>query len=61
MVVLRPAASLTLEEMTQALVGRLVRFKLTRRLFIVDALPRDATTEVNNASLRSTFRDGFCT
>jgi malonyl-CoA/methylmalonyl-CoA synthetase len=41
--------------------GRLARLKQPRRLFFVDALPRNATGKVQKADLRARFEDAFKT
>ena len=55
-VVLRPGASLTLEEIKAHCGERLARFKHPARLEIVDALPRNATGKVLKFELRERFR-----
>ena len=51
-VVVREDESLTAEAVTQALAGRLARFKLPKRVFFADALPRNAMGKVQKAALR---------
>jgi acyl-CoA synthetase (AMP-forming)/AMP-acid ligase II len=51
-VVLHPGAALSLEELQHHCDGRLARFKVPRRLVIVDAIPRTgATRQVQRARL----------
>jgi acyl-CoA synthetase (AMP-forming)/AMP-acid ligase II len=51
-VVLQPGTTLTLEELQQHCDGRLARFKVPRRLVVVDAIPRTgATRQVQRAQL----------
>jgi fatty-acyl-CoA synthase len=51
-VVLRPATSLTLEELKVHCETRLARYKVPRRLVIVDQIPRTgATRQVRRTSL----------
>lgn len=53
-VVLRPGASLTLQELRQHCDGRLARFKVPRRVVEVDAIPRTgATRQVQRRQLAS--------
>jgi malonyl-CoA/methylmalonyl-CoA synthetase len=42
-----------------ALSGRLARFKLPKRVFFVDALPRNAMGKVQKTALRERFQDAF--
>jgi malonyl-CoA/methylmalonyl-CoA synthetase len=43
----------------EELSGRLARFKLPKRIFFVDALPRNAMGKVQKAALRERFQDAF--
>ncbi len=48
-------ASVTEEAVRAALEGQLARFKLPRRVFVVDALPRNAMGKVQKAVLRNEY------
>jgi len=48
-------ATVTEERVRVALEGQLARFKLPRRVFVVDALPRNAMGKVQKAVLRSEY------
>ncbi len=50
-VVARPGAVLHAEELLSALEGRLARFKLPRRVVVLDSLPRTALGKVQRAAL----------
>ncbi len=52
LVVPKKAAHLNEAEMLAALTKRLARYKLPKRIFIVDALPRNAMGKVQKAALR---------
>jgi acyl-CoA synthetase (AMP-forming)/AMP-acid ligase II len=52
-VVLRDGASLTLEAVQEAVRGRLARYKVPRRLVVVDELPLLATGKVDKKRLRA--------
>jgi malonyl-CoA/methylmalonyl-CoA synthetase len=58
-VVPRPGAMLTEAEILAALGGRLARFKAPKRVFLVDALPRNAMGKVQKAALRETYKDAY--
>jgi malonyl-CoA/methylmalonyl-CoA synthetase len=58
-VVLRPGAVLTEATIVSALSGRLAKFKVPKRVFVVDTLPRNAMGKVQKAALRVTYRDIF--
>ncbi|MGE0231212.1 MAG: long-chain fatty acid--CoA ligase [Flavobacteriaceae bacterium] len=53
--VLRPGASLTLEDLRDFCGGRLARFKLPRELHLVEALPRNANGKIQKGELRARF------
>ncbi len=58
--VLRPGATLTLEELQAFAAPDLARFKLPRRLEFVDALPRNSTGKVLKFDLRAKYgSEGF--
>ncbi|MEM9257544.1 MAG: malonyl-CoA synthase [Pseudomonadota bacterium] len=56
-VVAQPDAALTLSDLKQSLSGQLAPFKLPKRLFLVDQLPRNAMGKVQKAALRERFSD----
>ena len=58
-VVPRPGAALSEATIVSALSGRLAKFKAPKRVFVVDALPRNAMGKVQKAALRETYRDIF--
>ena len=58
-IVPRPGAAVTEEGVLKALDGRLARFKAPKRVFFVEALPRNAMGKVQKALLRETYRDTF--
>ena len=55
----QPGVRLDPEALLATLRDRLARFKQPRRLFIVDALPRNAMGKVQKADLRARFSDAF--
>ncbi|AJE83829.1 AMP-binding enzyme, putative [Streptomyces albus] len=54
-VVPRPGATLTLEELREHAEKRIGRYKLPRRLEIVDVLPRNATGKILKTELRKVY------
>ncbi len=54
-VVLKPGAATTPEEITAACGGRLARYKIPRRVAFVEALPRNAAGKVLKRVLRETY------
>ena len=58
-VVPEPGARLDPEAMLGALAGRLARFKQPRRLFEIDALPRNTMGKVQKNVLRERYADAF--
>ncbi|MCX7846513.1 MAG: AMP-binding protein [bacterium] len=54
-IVLRPGTSLTLAELRSFLRSRVAPYKIPRRIFFLDALPRNATGKVLKTTLRATF------
>ncbi len=52
-VVLRPAATLTLEGLREFCAGRIARYKAPRSLVVVDDLPRNPTGKISKPALRS--------
>ncbi|HEY8488267.1 MAG TPA: long-chain fatty acid--CoA ligase [Thermaerobacter sp.] len=52
-VAVKPGQTLTLEELAAFCEGKLARFKIPKRLFIVEQLPRNATGKVLKHILRS--------
>jgi malonyl-CoA/methylmalonyl-CoA synthetase len=59
--VVAPDGSRALDEgeIRAGLATRLARFKLPKRVFVVDALPRNAMGKVQKAALRERFGDAF--
>jgi fatty-acyl-CoA synthase len=53
---LRPGDTLTIEELREWGTGRLARFKLPTVLYVVPALPRNASGKVLKTALRDQFR-----
>jgi acyl-coenzyme A synthetase/AMP-(fatty) acid ligase len=56
-VVVRPGASLTLEDVWQRCDGQIARFKFPTRLEYVDALPRTPVNKINKAEVRRLIMD----
>jgi malonyl-CoA/methylmalonyl-CoA synthetase len=54
-----PGAAPDLAAIQDALAAELAGFKRPRRLFVVEALPRNAMGKVQKAALRETYRDAF--
>jgi len=57
--VARPGAALEGGELIARLKNRLANFKLPKRVFVVDELPRNAMGKVQKAALRERYRDSF--
>ena len=51
--------ALTAEQVISQLEGQLAKFKLPKRVFFVDALPRNAMGKVQKNVLREQFKDSF--
>ena len=58
-VVRRPGAAVTEAGVLESLEGRLARFKAPKRVFFVEALPRNSMGKVQKALLRETYKDSF--
>ena len=58
-VVPRPGAEVTEAAILSALAGGLAKFKTPKRVFFVEALPRNAMGKVQKAALRETYKDIF--
>ena len=58
-VVARPGAAPTEADVLAALEGRLAKFKAPKRVFFVDALPRNAMGKVQKALLRDAYKDTY--
>ena len=56
-VVLRPGAALTESAILAALGGRLAKFKMPKRVIVVESLPRNAMGKVQKAALREAYKD----
>ncbi|WP_233556404.1 acyl-CoA synthetase [Noviherbaspirillum sedimenti] len=56
-VVLKPAAALTLEELRNFAAPRLARYKLPRALYLVDALPRNAAGKLQKFRIREQLKE----
>ena len=56
-VVVRPRAALTETAILAALGRRLAKFKVPKRIIIVDSLPRNAMGKVQKAALRENYKD----
>jgi malonyl-CoA/methylmalonyl-CoA synthetase len=56
-IVLHPRAALTETAILTALGGRLAKFKVPKRIIIVDSLPRNAMGKVQKAALRENYKD----
>ena len=52
-------ATMTEEGVLAALEGRLAKFKAPKRVFFVDALPRNSMGKVQKALLRETYKDTY--
>jgi fatty-acyl-CoA synthase len=52
-----PAASVTTESVRQHLDGRIARYKIPKRVVVIDQLPRTASGKVRKADLRARFSD----
>lgn len=58
-VVREPGTQLDARDLVDALAGRLARFKQPRRVFFVEALPRNTMGKVEKNALRERFGDAF--
>jgi malonyl-CoA/methylmalonyl-CoA synthetase len=58
-VVCEAGASLDERSVREALEGRLAKFKTPKRIFFVDALPRNAMGKVQKAALRESYKNTF--
>ena len=58
-VIARPGAGLVEREMQAALAGELAKYKLPKRIYLVDALPRNAMGKVQKKDLRERHQDAF--
>jgi malonyl-CoA/methylmalonyl-CoA synthetase len=58
-VVAQKGAKVTEKAVLAALEGQLARFKRPRRVFVVDALPRNAMGKVQKAALRAEYAGLF--
>ena len=56
-VVPKPSAVLDEAAILAALAGRLAKFKAPKRVFVVEALPRNAMGKVQKAALREAYKD----
>jgi len=54
-VVPRDASSLTERDIVQALRGEIASFKIPKRVYVVDELPRNAMGKVQKNVLRATY------
>jgi malonyl-CoA/methylmalonyl-CoA synthetase len=55
----RPGAKLDERRMQEALAGELARYKLPKRIFVVDSLPRNAMGKVQKKDLRDEYAGVF--
>jgi malonyl-CoA/methylmalonyl-CoA synthetase len=58
-VTLRPGQAAAEDEIRAALGAQLARYKVPKRVFVVDSLPRNAMGKVQKTALRATYRDAF--
>ena len=58
-VIPRPGATLDERGMQEALAGELARYKLPKRVFVADGLPRNAMGKVQKKDLRERHKDTF--
>jgi malonyl-CoA/methylmalonyl-CoA synthetase len=58
-VVARDGATVTEAHVLAALEGRLAKFKAPKRVFFVEALPRNTMGKVQKALLRETYKDAY--
>ena len=56
-VVCNPSAGVSEESVLKGLDGRLAKFKMPKRVFVVDELPRNAMGKVQKNILRDTYKD----
>lgn len=57
-VTLRPGAQLELADIRSLLEGRLARYKIPKRLVVIEELPRTASGKVRKADLRARYASG---
>ena len=58
-IVKKPAATLIVADVMAAIKGKLAPFKLPKRVFLVDDLPRNAMGKVQKSTLRDRYADTF--
>jgi malonyl-CoA/methylmalonyl-CoA synthetase len=58
-VALKPGATATADSLIAALKPQLAAFKMPKRLYVLDELPRNAMSKVQKAVLRERYRDAF--
>jgi malonyl-CoA/methylmalonyl-CoA synthetase len=58
-VIPKPGATLDERGMQEALAGELARYKLPKRVFVADGLPRNAMGKVQKKDLRERHKDTF--
>ena len=58
-VVREPGAAIDERAVREALEGRLAKFKTPKRVFFVEALPRNAMGKVQKASLREVYKQTY--
>ncbi len=58
-VIAKPDATLDEREMQKALTSELAKYKLPKRIFVADALPRNAMGKVQKKDLRERHKDAF--
>jgi malonyl-CoA/methylmalonyl-CoA synthetase len=60
-VVRKPGAALSEAEIISAVQARLARYKVPKRIILVDELPRNAMGKVQKSALRATYASLYCT
>jgi malonyl-CoA/methylmalonyl-CoA synthetase len=58
-VIPKPGAQLDEREMQKALAGELAKYKLPKRIYVADGLPRNAMGKVQKKDLRERHKDTF--
>ena len=58
-VIPKPGAALDEREMQKALTSELAKYKLPKRIFVADTLPRNAMGKVQKKDLREQHKDTF--